>query len=106
MRHKKRKLDEKSTACILMRTVLLCFAIWCAMMINGRKYSDRKECVCSVLTAEEQTLKIDERLNQICRIEDMSSGTFTIISMWCDHECRLWLKIDKDAGTYQGRIVN
>ena len=106
MRHKKRKLNEKSIVCFLMRTVLLCLAIWCAMMINEREYCDRKECVCSVLTSEEQTLKIDERLNQVCRIENMSPGTFTIISMQCDHEYRLWLKIDKDAGTYQGRIVN
>lgn len=65
MRHKKRKLDEKSTVCFLMRTALLCLAIWYAMMINGREYYDRKECVCSVLTSEEQTLEIDERLNQV-----------------------------------------
>lgn len=75
-------------------------------MISSQEYLDRKKCICSVLTSEEQTLEIDERLDQVCRIEDMSLGTFTIISMQCDHEYRLLLKIDKDAGTYQGRIIN
>lgn len=106
MRHKKRKLNEKSTVCFLMRTALLCIVIWYAVMISGLEYRDRKKCVCSVLTSEKQTLEIDERLNQVCRIEDMSSGTFAIISMQCEHEYQLWLKIDKDAGIYQGRIVN
>ena len=106
MRHKKRRCDEKSTVCSLMQIVLLCFAIWYAIMISSREYLNRKKCVCSLLTSEEQTLEIDERLDQMCRIEDMSPGTFAIISMQCEHEYQLWLKIDKDAGIYQGRIVN
>lgn len=106
MSYKKRKLDEKSTVCFSMRTVLLCLAIWYAIMISSREYLDRKKCVCRLLRSEEQTLEIDERLDQLYRIEDMIPGTFAIISMQCDHEYRLWLKIDKDAGTYQGRIVN
>ena len=106
MRCKKRGIDEKSTVCSMMRTALLLFVIWYAIGISSREYYDRKKCICSVLTSEEQTLEIDERLNQICRIEDISFGTFAIISMQCKHEYRMWLKIDKDARTYQGKIVN
>ena len=72
MRHKKRKLDEKSAVCSLIQTALLGLAIWYAMMINGREYCDRKKCICSVLTSEEQTLESDERLDQVCRIEDIA----------------------------------
>lgn len=106
MRHKKKKMNEKSTVCFFMRTALLCFAIWYVIMISSREYRDRKKCVCSVLTSEEQTLEIDERLDQVCRIEDRSLGTFSVTLMQCDHGHRLWLKIDSAAGTYQGKIVN
>ena len=106
MRHKKRKFDEKSAVCFLIQTALLGLVIWYVIMINGLEFRDRRKCICSVLTSEKQTLEIDERLNQVCRIEDISPGTFAIISMQCEHEYRLWLKIDKNAGTYQGRIVN
>lgn len=106
MRYKKRKLDEKSTVCYFMRIALLCLAIWYAIMVSSQEYRDRKKCICSVLTSEEQTLEIDERLDQVCRIENRSLGTFSAILMQCDHGYRLWLKIDSAAGTYQGKIVN
>lgn len=106
MRHKKRKLDEKNTVRFFMRTALLCLAIWYAIMVSSREYRERKKCVCSVLTSEEQTLKIDERLEQVYRIEDLSLGTFVVVSTQCDHGYKLRLKIDRAFGTYQGRIVN
>ena len=83
-------------------SILLAFVLWCGF----KAYCDRKECVCSALTIENQTLKIDDRLESVCSIDELSPGTFSIVLLQCEHEYRLWLKIDKDAGTYQGRILN
>ena len=86
---------------ILVPIILL----W-ALIVGGRTYLDRQSCVCSVLSHENQSLAIDARLERVQPLENLNSGTFAIITTQCDHGHRLWLKIDKDAGTYQGRIMD
>ncbi len=86
---------------ILVPIILL----W-ALIVGGRAYLDQQSCVCSVLSHENQSLAIDARLERVQPLENLNSGTFAIITTQCDHGYRLWLKIDKDAGTYQGRIMD
>ena len=85
--------------------LLVPFILW-ALIVGIRAYQDHQACVCSVLSQEGQTLVIDARLERIQPLENLNSGTFAIITTQCDHGYRLWLKIDKDAGTYQGRIMD
>ena len=86
---------------ILVPIILL----W-ALIVGGRAYLDQQSCVCSVLSHESQSLALDARLERVQPLENLNSGTFAIITTQCDHGYRLWLKIDKDAGTYQGRIMD
>jgi len=69
-------------------------------------YQDRQSCVCSVLSYEIQTFPIDARLDRVYPLESLNPETFSIISTKCNHGYRLWLKIDKYAGIYQGKILN
>jgi hypothetical protein len=81
--------------------VLLCYLI--AFWACG--YADRRQCVCSILTTEEQTHAIDDRLYRVCEKDTMSSGTFMIVRTTCDHGKRLHLTVMPDEGTYQGYIL-
>lgn len=97
---------RKSAARLCLWTAILLLIILWALIVGGRTYLDRQSCVCSVLSHKNQTLAIDARLERVQPLERLRSGTFAIITTQCDHGYRLWLKIDKDAGTYQGRIMN
>ena len=81
--------------------VLLC----CQITFWARGYADRRQCVCSILTTEEQTYAIDDRLYRVCEKDTMSSGTFMIVRTTCDHGKRLHLTVMPDEGTYQGYIL-
>lgn len=85
--------------------ILFPIILW-ALIVGGKTYLDRQSCVCSVLSYESQTFAIDARLERVQPLNNLNSGTFAIITTQCDHGYRLWLKIDKDAGTYQGRIMD
>lgn len=65
---------------------------------------DRAHCLCSVLTAETQTLPIDERVYRVCDKEAMRSGTFMVIYTKCVHGNRLSMTIMPDAGIYRGHV--
>ena len=56
-------------------TFLLCSLI----VLWARDYADRQQCVCSILTTEEQTYAIDDRLYRVCEKDTMNSGTFMIV---------------------------
>ena len=101
----KRKSAVLSFLSFLWIAFIVPIILW-ALIVGGRAYLDRQSCVCSVLSHESQTLAIDARLERVQPLENFNSGTFAIITMQCDHGYRLWLKIDKDAGTYQGRIMD
>ena len=96
---------RKSAARLCLWILLLVPIILWALIPGGSKYLDRQSCVCSVLSHESQSLAIDARLERVQPLENLNSGTFAIITTQCDHGYRLWLRIDKDAGTYQGRIT-
>ena len=81
--------------------VLLC----CLIAVWARGYADRRQCVCSVLTTEEQTYTIDDRLYRVCEKDTMDSGTFMIVRTTCDHGKRLHLTVMPDEGIFKGYIV-
>ena len=100
------RIKRKSAVRLCLWIVLLVPIILWALIVGGSKYLDRKSCVCSALLHESQSLAIDARLERVQPLENLNSGTFAIITTQCDHGYRLWLKIDKDVGTYQGRIMD
>lgn len=74
-------------------------------VIGVRDYVDRKECVCSILTADEQTFLIDNRLYRVCEKDTLKSGTFMMVRTKCDHGQSLHLTIMPDEGKYRGYVL-
>ena len=81
--------------------VLLCSLI----VLWARDYADRRQCVCSILTTEEQTYAIDDRLYRVCEKDTMNSGTFMIVRTTCDHGNRLHLTVMPDEAIYKGHVL-
>ena len=81
--------------------VLLC----CQITFWARGYADRRQCVCSILTTEEQTYAIDDRLYRVCEKDTMNSGTFMIVRTTCDHGMRLHLTVMPDEAIYKGYVL-
>ena len=81
--------------------VLLC----CLIAVWARDYADRQQCVCSILTTEEQTYAIDDRLYRVCEKDTMSSGTFMIVRTTCDHGKHLHLTVMPDEAIYRGYVL-
>ena len=95
-----------------MKKMIVKVAIVCALLLliclgvrSFQGYADRQNCVCSVLTEQEQTLAIDDRLYRVCEKNTMSSGTFMYVRTVCDHGKRLHLTVFPDEGMYQGYII-
>ena len=79
--------------------------LW-ALIASIGTYQDRQSCICSVLSDELQTFPIDAQLDRVYPLENLNPETFSIISTKCNHGYRLWLKIDKYAGIYQGKLTD
>lgn len=69
-------------------------------------YLNTKDCLCSMLTIEEKTYHIDERLARVIDPSTVNSGTFAIFTTYCDHRVRMRLIVDPDAGTYTGCLLD
>lgn len=95
MNHTVRKVIHAGIA------VLLC----CLIVFWTRGYADRQQCVCSILTTEEQTYAIDDRLYRVCEKDTMNSGTFMIVRTTCDHGKNLHLTVMPDKGIYKGYVL-
>ena len=81
--------------------VLLC----CLIVLWARGYADRRQCVCSILTTEDQTYVIDNRLYRVCEKDTLNSGTFMIVRTTCDHGKNLHLTVMPDEGIYKGYVL-
>ena len=81
--------------------VLLC----CLIVLWARGYADRRQCVCSILTTEDQTYAIDNRLYRVCEKDTLNSGTFMIVRTTCDHGKNLHLTVMPDEGIYKGYVL-
>lgn len=84
-------------ACIALA---VCIGILCAC-----EYQDRQQCVCSMLTEEEQTFSIDDRLYRLCERDTMKSGVFMYVRTSCDHGRNLHLTVFPDEGIFKGYIL-
>jgi len=69
-------------------------------------YLETKDCLCSMLTVEEKTYPIDERLSRVIDPNTVNSGTFAIFTTFCDHRVRMRLTVYPDAGTYKGCLLD
>lgn len=77
----------------------------CLISVWARDYADRRQCVCSILTTEEQTYAIDDRLYIVCEKDTMNSGTFMIVRTTCDHGKHLHLTVMPDEAIYKGYVL-
>ena len=73
------------------------------LMINLLVYLETRDCPCSVLSYQEETYPIDEKLDRIISRDSLKTGTFSLITTTCDHGVRMQLTIFNDNGTYRGR---
>lgn len=94
----KRMLLKASAAVCLVLAV-------CVISICVREYRDRQQCVCSMLTEEEQTFSIDDRLYRVCERDTMKSGVFMYVRTSCDHGRNLHLTVFPDEGIFKGYIL-
>ena len=81
--------------------VLLC----CLISFWACRYADRRQCVCSILTTEDQTYAIDNRLYRVCEKDTLNSGTFMIVRTTCDHGKHLHLTVMPDEAIYRGFLL-
>ena len=77
----------------------------CLIAVWTRGYADRQQCVCTILTTEEQTYAIDDRLYRVCEKDTMNSGTFMIVRTTCDHGKHLHLTVMPDEAIYKGYVL-
>lgn len=68
--------------------------------------SSEKERVCSILTADEQTFLIGNRLYRVCEKDTLKSGTFMMVRTKCDHGQSLHLAIMPDEGKCRGCVLS
>ena len=81
----------------------ICFAIAVVLgigLLHLFAYLETKDCLCSVLTEEEKTFPIDERLSSVIDPYTVNSGTFAVFTTFCDHRVR------PDAGIYRGYLLD
>ena len=76
------------------------------MLILGISHADRKNCVCSILTADEQTFPIDSRLYSLCEKDMLNPGTFRIVKATCAHGEKIYLCIMPDESKYTGYLLS
>ena len=76
------------------------------MIICEFNHADRKNCVCSILTADMQTFQFDSRLYRVCEKETLKPGTIRIVRTKCDHGKNIYLCIMPDEGKYTGYLLS
>ena len=76
------------------------------LMINLLAYLETRDCPCSVLTKDEQTLPIDDRLARVYDLDCLNTCTFMLLTTNCDHGFRIQITIYPDEGVYRGKIVD
>lgn len=92
-----------------LKEVFICSAIGVVLsfgLLHLFAYLETKDCLCSMLTVEEKTYPIDERLSRVIDPNTVNSGTFAIFTTFCDHRVRMRLIVDPDAGTYKGCLLD
>lgn len=94
----------KQAACRITLSAMVVLML-CLIAVWVRGYADRRQCVCSILTTEEQTYAIDDRLYRVCEKDTINSGTFMIVRTTCDHGKHLHLTVMPDEAIYKGYVL-
>lgn len=77
----------------------------CVISVCVREHFERRQCVCEMLSDEEQTFPIDDRLYRVCEKDMMNSGVFMLVRTGCDHGKYFQLTIIPDEGKFKGYIL-
>ena len=94
----------KQAACRITLSAIVALML-CLIAVWARGYADRRQCVCSILTTEERTYALDDRLYRVCEKDTMNSGTFMIVRTTCDHGKHLHLIVMPDEAIYKGYVL-
>ena len=75
------------------------------LVINLFAYLETRDCPCSVLSYQEETYPIDEKLDRIISCDSLDSGTFTLVTTTCDHGVRIQLTLYPDEAVFRGKRI-
>ena len=81
-------------------------AVIFVLIINVLAYLETRDCPCSVLSSQEDTYPIDEKLDRIISRDSLNTGTFLLVTTTCEHGVRMQLIIYCDSGIYRGRRLD
>ena len=81
-------------------------AIIYILVINLFAYLETRDCPCSVLSYQEETYPIDEKLDRIVSRDSLNSGTFLLVTTTCDHGVRMQLTVYPEDGKYRGKMID
>lgn len=87
---------------IAIACAMVLLALACAAIPGIREYTDRQNCVCSMLTTTEDVFTIDDRLYRVVEQDTMKSGVFMVVRTTCDHNKQLHLTVYPDEGIFKG----
>ena len=85
---------------------LFAAALLVSVIVQVYTYVDKKDCICTNLTTEEQEFEIDDRLRAFYEGMDEQTGVFIRFSSPCRHGRSIHLTVFPDEGIYRGRIIN
>ncbi len=75
------------------------------MLICNISHADRKNCICSILTADKQTFPIDSLLYRVFEKDALKPGTLRIVRTKCAHGENICLCIMPDESKYTGYLL-
>lgn len=96
----RRRILKEICICVLTASVLF------VVVIGLMAYRDKKECLCSTLTYQEQSRQFDEQLERVVDIGTLNTGTFSVILTTCSHGKRMQLVVHVDEKVYKATLLN
>ena len=90
----------------IIACMFILLALACTAIPGIRDYADQQNCVCSMLTTEEEIFTIDDRLYRVIEQNTMKSGVFMVVRTTCDHDKQLHLTVYPDEGSFMGYILD
>lgn len=83
-----------------------CAILFVTLILSLYSYIEKQDCICALLTAEEQEFIIDDRLRSFHEGVDQQSGVFIRSSGPCRHGKIINLTIYPDNGIYKGKVID
>ena len=76
------------------------------LLVSLYLYIEKQDCICAMLTAEDQEFVIDDRLRSFQEGVDQQTGVFIRSSGPCRHGKIIQLTIYPDNGIYKGKVID